>query len=196
MVEHEWRLGVVCFYLQGLAESETWGAGAEYRGEESARCARAVGFAHGATFARGRRLGEGARVAVQGWAERRQRLTKVVHPSAPPTGHQATRARRGHVKLDRKEQGKELGWKERVSSSNVFSFSFFLYPFSFLIFKFNLNFEFEFKLVSSLFLIYIVTLKILILEIYKLPLYLYSSSFTIFYIPTHFFNIFIHVIIY
>jgi hypothetical protein len=59
-------------------------------------------------------------------------------------------------------------------------FLFFDFLFS-LIFKFHLNFKLEFKLVSSLFSIYIVTLKVLILETYKLPLYLYSPSFTILY---------------
>jgi hypothetical protein len=62
----------------------------------------------------------------------------------------------------------------------LYSFSFFYFLFS-LIFKFHLNFELEFKLVSSLFSIYIMTLKVLILETYKLPLYLYSPSFTILY---------------
>jgi hypothetical protein len=61
----------------------------------------------------------------------------------------------------------------------VLFFSFSI-PFP-LIFKFHLNFELEFKLVSSLFSIYIVTLKVLILETYKFPLYLYSTSFTILY---------------
>jgi hypothetical protein len=57
---------------------------------------------------------------------------------------------------------------------------FFSFSISF-IFKFHLNFELEFKLVSSLFSIYIVTLKVLILETYKFSLYLYSTSFTILY---------------
>jgi hypothetical protein len=64
--------------------------------------------------------------------------------------------------------------------SILFSIPFSLFP------SLNLNFELEFKLVSSLFSIYNVTLKVLILEIYKFPLYLYSSSFTIFIFKTQF----------
>jgi hypothetical protein len=63
-------------------------------------------------------------------------------------------------------------------SSFILFFPDFLFS---LIFKFHLNFELEFKLVSSLFSIYIVTLKLLILEIYKFALYLYSSPLPFLY---------------
>jgi hypothetical protein len=78
-------------------------------------------------------------------------------------------------------QGKEEVGRNEGSRPREFLYSFFPDFLFSLIFKFHLNFEFEFKLVSSLFSIYIVTLKVLILETYKFPLYLYSPSFTILY---------------
>jgi hypothetical protein len=79
--------------------------------------------------------------------------------------------------------GRNEGSRPREFFYSLFFFLFLISLFS-LIFKFNLNFELKFKLVSSLFSIYNVTLKVLILEIYKFPLYLYSSSFTIFIFKT------------
>jgi hypothetical protein len=90
------------------------------------------------------------------------------------------------VKARWRRSGRAGKWAELVSSgpSSQYFLSLFFILFLFLfslIFKFHLNFELGFKLVSSLFSIYIVTLKVLILEIYKFPLYLYSPSFTILY---------------
>ena len=72
-------------------------------------------------------------------------------------------------------------WAEFRQRAQVASFSFSVFffffsssPFQFLIFKFILNF----KLVSSLFSVYNVTLKVLNFgNIYKFPLHLYSFSF-------------------
>jgi hypothetical protein len=81
---------------------------------------------------------------------------------------------------------------------------FFSFLFLFFISKFNLNSNLTSNLVKILSSNYIVTLTILILEIYKFPLYLYSFSFTLLNsklnlcfnpISNPFFYIFIHVII-